>query len=466
MFYNHLSIFPFHDKDVLLFPCLLNKSKINFFMPRHRLRSLFLFWYPLAATWLMMSVEGPFLAAVIARLAEPKYNLAAYGVAFAFALIIEAPIIMIMSASTALVTSNQTFLKLRNYTYSLNTIITALMVLFLLPPVFNFITRDLINLPDHVAHLTHIATIIMLPWPGAIGYRRFYQGILIRNGLTRLVAYGTIIRLTFMAITALTLYFHSNIPGVAVGATALSMGVVCEAIASRFMVHRTLSHLRSIEAEEEEPLTYKYITHFYYPLALTSILALGVHPLVTFFIGQSRMAIESLAVLPVINSLVFIFRSLGLSYQEVGIAKIGKNWESYEPVRQFAFILAVSVVLCLGTISFTPLAHFWLVNVSGLSPELYDFSLLPLRIMTLMPGLTVILSFQRSILVATRYTSPVTWATALEVSGIILVIAVGILYHNMVGVVAATLALILGRLTANFYLIHPFRKALKRSGNR
>ena len=51
-------------------------------------KRVLLFWLPLAATWLMMSVEGPFLSAVIARMAEPKFNLAAYGVAFAFALII------------------------------------------------------------------------------------------------------------------------------------------------------------------------------------------------------------------------------------------------------------------------------------------------------------------------------------------------------------------------------------------
>ena len=65
-------------------------------------RRIFRLWVPLAATWLMMSVEGPFLAAVIARLDEPTFNLAAYGVAFAFALIVEAPIIMILSAATAL----------------------------------------------------------------------------------------------------------------------------------------------------------------------------------------------------------------------------------------------------------------------------------------------------------------------------------------------------------------------------
>ena len=38
----------------------------------------------------MMAVEGPFLAAVIARLGDPKFNLAAHGVAFAFALVVAA----------------------------------------------------------------------------------------------------------------------------------------------------------------------------------------------------------------------------------------------------------------------------------------------------------------------------------------------------------------------------------------
>jgi hypothetical protein len=63
-------------------------------------RSIIAFWFPLAATWFMMAVEGPFLAAVIARLAEAKFNLAAYGVAYAVALLVESPVIMLMSAAT------------------------------------------------------------------------------------------------------------------------------------------------------------------------------------------------------------------------------------------------------------------------------------------------------------------------------------------------------------------------------
>ena len=169
---------------------------------------IFKFWLPLAATWLMMSMEGPFIAAIIARLPDAKFNLAAYGVAFSFALVIEAPVIMIMSAATALVKDNYSFKKLKFFTYTLNGIITGLMILFLIPSVFNYVAIDLISLPKNVADLTYVATLILLPWPGTIGYRRFYQGIMIRYNHTKRVAYGTVIRLVTMLTTALVMYIY------------------------------------------------------------------------------------------------------------------------------------------------------------------------------------------------------------------------------------------------------------------
>ena len=405
-----------------------------------------------------MSIEGPFLAAVIARMMEPKFNLAAYGVAFSFALMIEAPVIMIMSASTALVKNRQSFIKLRNFIYALNSVVTLLMLVFIIPFIFDFFTIGLIGLPQHVADLTYKAMIILLPWPGAIGYRRFYQGILIRNNLTRRVAYGTVIRLTSMGLTALVLYLFSNFDGVMVGASALSIGVILEAIASKIMAWKIVKKLKikKIENINEEKLTYKEIYNFYLPLALTSIIALGVQPLVIFFIGQSRFPIESLAVLPVLTSFVFIFRSIGLSYQEVGIALLSKYKGSYPVLKNFAVILGIISVATLALIAFTPLSDFWFKTVSGLSLELSHFAKIPLMIMILMPGLSVLINFQRAVLVESRYTKPITWATIAEVVVILIVLFISIKYFDAVGVVAATFAFIIGRIGAISYLTPPF----------
>jgi len=422
-------------------------------------RKILLFWLPLAATWLMMSVEGPFLAAIIARLADPKYNLAAYGVAFAFALIIEAPVIMIMSASTALVTDRDSFIKMRNFTYLLNGIVTTAMLIILIPPVFYFVSESLIGLEHPVSQLTHHALILLLPWPGAIGYRRFYQGILIRSNLTRRVAYGTLIRLVSMSGTALLLYLYFHLNGALVGATALSVAVTMEALVSRFMARKTVAAICNTETStpiETDPLNYRAIFHFYYPLALTSLLGLGVQPMVTFFMGHSRMALESLAVFPVVHSLVFIFRGIGLSFQEVGIALLGKEIENYKKLRNFATILGGSLALLLSMIAFTPLSLVWYQQVSGLSETLSQFAILPTCILAIMPGLTVLLSFQRAMLVVHKYNTPITIATGLEVSMIIAILFLTTRYFDLIGITAAALALITGRLLANGYLVKPF----------
>jgi len=426
-------------------------------------RKIFIFWIPLAATWFMMAAEGPILAAIIARLTDPKFNLAAFGVAFSFGVLIESPIIMLMSASTALVKKRDSYIKLRNFSLTLIAMCTLVMLIFITPPVFYFIMQRLIGLPENVARLTHQACLFLIPWPGAIGYRRFYQGILIRSNLTRRVAYGTMVRLVTMSTAALICYLFLPLNGATVGTLSLSLAVCAESIASRIMAHQSVKQLMSEEqnVKTENPLSYRFITKFYYPLALTSMLGLGIHPMVTFFMGQSRMPIESLAVLPVISSLVFLFRSLGLSYQEVGIALMGEKNKNFKMLRNFAIYLGIAVVLALSLITFTPLSHIWFHKVSGLSLELTQFARLPAQIMTILPALTVLISFQRALLVKNERTTPITIATSIEVVTIFAILFVAIAVFNPIGAIAATIALVIGRLSANTYLFIPCKKALK-----
>jgi len=414
---------------------------------------LFRFWVPLQATWLMMSLEGPFLAAVIARLPDPKFNLAAYGVAFALAILIEAPVIMMMSASTALVDSAGNYRRLRNFMWMLNIGITLAMMILLFSPLWDLLVYRGMGLAPRVGHLIRVAMLIMLPWPAAIGYRRFYQGLLIRSGLTRRVAWGTMVRLTTMGATAVICWRLTDMAGAWVGAAALTAGVVAEAVASRFMVQATVRKLLADTGPTETPQSYRAIWNFYLPLALTSTISLAVQPMVTFFMGQARFSLESLAVLPVINALVFIFRTPGLSFQETAITMLGRSWENFAVVRRFALILGGAAATGLALIALTPVADIWLQRVSGLTPELAGFAHLPIRILVIMPALSVWLSMQRALCVATRKTGPITWASALEVVGILAVLFVAIRLGNWVGATAAATAFIVGRLASNFYLV-------------
>lgn len=409
-----------------------------------------------------MSVEGPFLAAVIARLADPRFNLAAHGVAFAFALLIEAPVIMMMSASTALSEDRPSFLKLRNFIYTLNGVVTGVQLILLIPAVFNTVMLDLIAVPPEVAHLTYWALWILLPWPGAIGYRRFYHGILIRDGKTRLVAIGTVIRLTAMATTGLTLFLTLRPPGAFVGAASLSIGVMAEGLAAGIMARDSVRRLP--ESGAKEVLSYGRIFTFYYPLALTSLIGLAAQPMMTFFMGRAAYPVESLAVFPVVVSLNFIFRSMGLSFQEVAIALMGDRFEHFTSLARFALGLALFASGGLALVAFTPLADFWFITVSGLEPDLARFALLPTAILVPIPFASVLLSSQRAMMVTSRQTRAITVATALEVAGIALFFPLLGWKFGLVGVTAAAVSIVLGRIASNSFLLYTCRQALRDAG--
>lgn len=401
----------------------------------------------------MMSVEGPTLTAVIARLPNAKLNLAAFGIAFAFALIVEAPVIMMMSASTALVQNRSTYLKLRNFAQSLNAAITAIMLIGLIPAVHNLIARTILGLSPELAHMTWLPLLLLLPWPGMIGIRRFYHGVLIRHGMTKRVAIGTVVRLVTMLGSTVFFSIWTSLPGAAVGAAALSTGVSAEAAMSYLLARRIVRDLLSGRQVEEltdtTGLSYTAIGRFYTPLALTAFLGLGIQPIVTFFLAYSRSALDSLAVLPVMNALIFIFRAPGLAFQEVAIALLGHDLQGYDPLRRFAFIMGSAVVLMVGIIAWTPLSTLWYSHVSGLSSELTAFAVPPTRIMAIMPALTLLIAFQRALLVHSKTTRPVTWASLLEVSCVVVILTVCIFLLDLTGVIAAALALLFGRLCAN-----------------
>lgn len=415
-------------------------------------RQILLFWAPLAATWLMIATEGPFLAAVIARLPEPTYNLAAHGVAFAFAVLIEAPVIMLMSAATALVEDRDSLRRLRRFSYALNLGTTLLLLAVLVPPVYRFVMLTLVGLPEEVARITYGALWLYLPWPAAIGYRRFLQGVMVRAGRTRLVAYGTVLRLTAMAGGALTGALLLDIPGAWVGALALSCGVVGEALAVRLMAGSTLRELRGREPTGASVLGYREILHFYYPLALTSLIGLAVHPMLTFFMGRAVSPVESLAVFPVVQALSFVFRAVGLSFQDAAIALLGRRHEHYPELRRFAAGLGLATTAGLAAVVFTPLADVWFVTVSGLSRELTAVALLPARVIVLLPALSVLLSLERAVLVQGRRTRPITMATATEVATVAVLFTLLGFGLDWVGATAAFTAFLGGRFLATVYL--------------
>ncbi len=402
----------------------------------------------------MMAVEGPFLSALVARLPDPAFNLGAYGVTFAFAILIESPVIMLMTASTALARDRLSFHRLRRFAHTLSVGCTAALLLFLTPPVYELFMVRMLALPPEIVRLTYVSLWIMLPWPGAIGYRRFYQGLLIRDGRTRLVALGTAVRVVAMAGTATVLFVLFRPEGAYLAAAALSAGVSVEALASRWMVRGSIRRVEALEPGVDQPsMSYRAISRFYYPLALTSLIGLSVHPMVTFFMGRAPSPVESLAVLPVVNALAFFFRAGSLAYQEVTIAMMGQAYVNLASLRKFAYTLGILSALGLGLVGLTPLSAVWFETISGLTPELARYAIPATAVLVPLPFLATFLALFRGVLVTAHETRHITVATALEVVVILIVFPTLAFGVGMVGVTAAAVGFLTGRLAAVVYLL-------------
>jgi hypothetical protein len=414
------------------------------------------FWLPLEATWLMMAAEGPFLAAVIARLSAPKENLAAFAVATALAWMVESPIIMMLSASNALVRDGVAYRKLRRFSNVLNASVTAVMIVLVTPPVFNVVARGIMGLAPDVAGLAGRSMIFLVLWPGAIGFRRFYQGILISDGRPQAVTWGTAIRLFTMATTGFLGALVFRLPGASVGAGALGAGVVAEGAASWFMARPTVRCLRrqsDAECAFGHSLTAGGVMRFYTPLALTSFLSFFINPLTTFFLARGRMPLESLAVLPVVVGLAFVFRTGGIAMQEVVIALLGDGAGNRRMLGLFTVRVGAVSTIGLAAVVFTPLAMAWYHSVSGLARDLASFAILPGALLILLPFLEAALAFERGVLVRTHRTAPIGMAVGVQLGVTTAVFAVMVLMLKTVGAVSVGPALTAGYIAGVLVLV-------------
>jgi hypothetical protein len=357
--------------------------------------------------WFLMAVEQPVITAFIARMNEPKINLASYGVIYSVAMIIESPIIMLLSAGTALPKGGRTYRRLVLFSHLLIAGLTALHLLIGLTPLYNIILLELIGVPREVAAAGRGGFLALTVWSGAVGYRRLWQGILIRHDRTGIVPVTIAIRLGVTAGLLTIGYSLQRFTGVFTGAVALAAGVVAAAIAAYLFARPVVREQFQDPDRETDPLSWSELIRFYAPLALTTLILLAARPLLSVALARLPKPLESLAVWPVLLSVSFLGRSIAMSFQEVGITLL-QSRESYLMLRRFAWALAGIMLVVFVAFGVTPLATIWFRQVSGLSADLVRLSRVPMIVLAVLPSAGALISWQRGLLIGSRMTPVIT----------------------------------------------------------
>ena len=423
-------------------------------------------WWPLAASWVLMGLELPAVSAVIARLENPAINLAAYGgIIFPLSLIIEAPVIMLLAASTALCKDWDSYLKVRRFMMVAGASLTVLHVLVAFTPLYYLVVEGLIGAPQVIVEPARIGLMIMTPWTWSIAYRRFNQGVLIRFGHSGSVGVGTVVRLGTNWLVLAVGVMVGGLPGIVVGTTAVAVGVVSEAVYIGIRVRPVLKNELKPAPPVPEPLTLRSFLSFYVPLAMTSLLMLLALPVGSAALSRMPLALKSLAVWPVISGLIFMLRSMGVAYNEVVVALLDEPFSS-PGLRRFAGWLAGLTSGGLILIAITPLSYLWFAKFSALDPDLTALGQSALWLALPIPALSVIQSWFQGAIVFGRKTRGITEAVFIYLVTFGSLSTAGVLWGRTTGLYIGLAALTISMFVQTLWLWYRSRPIMRLVGER
>jgi len=236
---------------------------------------------------------------------------------------------------------------------------------------------------------------------------------------------------------------------------ALIAGVTA-GMSAAYMFSRPV--LRSLEDEApEKRFSWHYLLTFYYPLLLTSVITFLARPILNYGIARAALPLESLAVWPVVLSVMFLFRSLALSFQEVAVALL-KEAGHVAPLRRFARRLSLGTGVLFFLFVFAPTGRLWFKHVAGLEADLLSLTYIPALIVTLVPVLGAFLSWYRGLLIYSGKTKYIARAVFLNTATLTAMVILLPKVVGLSGVVIAALAFTLSQFFEIAYLVYRARR--------
>jgi hypothetical protein len=416
------------------------------------MKKVFRTWLPLMASWLLMSLELPLLTAVAARLGDAEINLAAYGgIVYPIALTVEGPVIMLLAASTALSRDWASYQKLKKITLIIGGSLSLLHLIIAITPLYDFIVRVLLNSPEAIIEPARLALLFMSPWTLAIGYRRFQQGTMIRFGRAHMVGETTIVRLLTVGTVLTVGMLTKRLPGVLLAGLAQGLGVSCEAIFAGLRIRKIVPDIKTAPPTQT-PLTTKRFISFFTPLALTSTIWLLWQPVISGAVSRMPDPVQSLAIWSVVASLLFVFRSPGVAYNEAVVALLEEP-HSFSVLRKFALTTSLAITGLMVVFVLTPLSQFWFSTISNLSVVNVSIARIALALGLSLTFLSMMISFYQGIIVYFEKTKPVAEAVVIFLLSLLLVLILGVLSYSIKGVYVATAAFSLAHLMQALWLM-------------
>jgi hypothetical protein len=413
--------------------------------------SLLLFYLPLGFSGLMMTLDLPVVNAVLNRLPNPDTSVAALRVAFSLALVYEASHISMIDASTALSSDLTVFRMLRRFYLLMAGVLLVVACVVAFSPLYDLVVLKLMNIPAGVAQAARPAVWAFLLWPIPIGWRRLYQGALIKHGHPKPVGAGGLVRLGALAVGLVFFdWLGTNVVRIepaAIAVLAMLVSVTAEAVAVHGWTQRVMRSMPETTPGKPQ-LSYRDLWHFVFPLSGTAIMSTLVQPVLTAGIASAAIAwaspngsVVAVASYSMAWSVAFLVFGPTLSMTQASIA-----WHSSpdHQVRERGPRLIIAMGVGLGALmavaTFTPFAYWVFTTLLHTQPQTAVMAVDVARWLVPMPILNAGSFMLRGKLIARHRPRAVRLAQFIDLAAMVTIIVLALLSPWFHGLPAAPLA--------------------------
>ncbi|MBS1718141.1 MAG: hypothetical protein JSS72_10475 [Armatimonadetes bacterium] len=400
-------------------------------------REIFRFYYPLALSWLFMGLEGPICGTVLSRRPDSTLHLASLLVMMQIAMWIESPIMDLLSTSNTLSDSRANYLQIGRFTKGLMIWVTFFHGLLAFTPLFDFVLLRLFHADPSVVEAIRPGFRLMLFWSACIGWRRFLQGILIRNGVTRAVGQGTTVRVCSLAGTAFLLHLTTSLPGATLAGCALSVSVFNEAAfihwASRKVVKENFS---APKPSDGPPISFRRLLVFHLPLALTTMVTLSQGPILVHGINGTVGAVLTLAGWQAAHAFIWLARASGYALPETVIT-LQRCPNAVPELWKFCITVGMATSGLLFLLGLFGIDHLLFTGIIQVKPDVEPYAHMAFLSAALLPLIGSIQGFFRGMLTAAHKTGSRTVAIFVAASLLIIFTSFGFGVYPSAVVVAS-----------------------------
>jgi progressive ankylosis protein len=428
---------------------LLNKMSRN-----RQLIQLWQQFIPLSLSDVTMALGDPLTTTTLAHLADSRTNLAAVGVAKAIAIFCESPIIMLLHASNALAPTQRSRQALWKFTLIASSVMSLLLALTSIPAIFTIIGEGWLGVSPNLSNTVRSVLLITILWPLAIGWRRYFQGLLIHSGQSNAVAQAGIVRL-LVVMGILAIGFITKSSGAIVAAMSLVWGVIAEAIAATYLAKKLqATQLPEIVSTPQLPQDLAGVWKFYAPLGGTMILVWGARAVLVGIIARANDGVIALAAWPAAWGLVLVIANSTRMVQQIIIRN--RKLMSDKLLITFAVTVGIICSLVLLVVSGTPISAQSIGWFVGSDLELIARVRPVLLICAVMPLLVSVQNAIQGFLVSEGRTWAINYAAWIG-SIAMLGIAYFSIQTGQNGAISAATGMVLGAIIEIGYLFYSWQ---------